>query len=175
MRNVAAVCCHVTPDRAAYGKVFCSLCSDRYIAVVRVCQVCCILWVIPVVRSGIWSRDVVVYYLGTTGIGISWVLGIVTVDETASARAVKQINDSHGAAKNKKLWNGNQFDAPCNLRRCNRREIKIMSVTVAITSLKMIVLKIDLAQESVAHTAVGGVRHEIRAAGKNLVGQTDTG
>ncbi len=50
-----------------------------------------------------------------------------------------------------------------------------MPVTVAITRLEMIVFKIDLAQEGVAHTAAGGVRHEIGAAGKKLVGQTDTG
>ena len=49
-----------------------------------------------------------------------------------------------------------------------------MPVTVAITRLKMIVLKIDLAQEGVAHTAAGGVRNEIGDADKKLVGQTDT-
>ena len=113
--------------------------------------------------------------MGTTGIGISWVLGTVTVEKTGVARAVKQVNDPHGAPQNKILRNGNQFDTPCNLRKCNRRQTKIMPVTVAITRLKMIVLKIDLAQEGVAHTAAGGVRHEIGATGKKLVGQTDTG
>src|SRR5205085_10093085 len=106
-------------------------------------------------------------------IRISWVFGIVTVDETGTARAVKHINDPHRAAKNKILRNGNQFDAPCNLRICDRRQTNVITVTVAISSFKVIVFEIDLAKEGFANTAAGGVRHEIEAARKKLIGQTD--
>jgi hypothetical protein len=39
----------------------------------------------------------------------------------------------------------------------------------------MIIFKIDLAQESVANTAAGGVRHEIGATPKKLIRQTGAG
>ena len=172
MRNVAAVCCHVAPDRTAFNKV---PCCNRYVAVVRVRQIGRVRWIRPVVWSGIWSRDVVVYYFGTTRIRISWVFGIVTVDEPGGARAVKRIYDPQRTAKNIILRNRNQFDAPGNLRICDRRQTKVIPVSVAITSLEMIELKIDLAQEGVTHSAAGGVRHEIGAARKKLIRQTDAG
>src|SRR6266487_5714782 len=172
MRDVAAVCGHVAPSRAAFGKI---LCCNRYVSVMRVCQIGRVRWIRPVVRSGIRSRDVVVYYLGTTRIRISWVFGIVTVDETGSARAVKRIYDPQRTAKHIILRNGNQFDAPCNLGICDRRQTNVIAVTVAISSFKVIVFKIDLAQERVTNTAAGGVRHEMEATCKKLIGQTDAG
>ncbi len=84
MRDVAAVSGHVAPDRPAFNKV---LCCNRYVAVVRVCQKGRVRRIKTIVRSDIWSRDVVVYYFGTTRIRISWVFGIVAVDEAGRARA----------------------------------------------------------------------------------------
>src|SRR6266487_2865708 len=172
MRDVAAVSGHVAPDRPAFNK---ALCCNRYVAVVLVCQKGRVRRIRTVVRSSIWPRDVVVYYFGTTRLRISWVFGIVTVDEAGSARAIKRIYDPERTAKHIILRNGNQFDAPCNLRIRDRRQTNVIPVTVAISSFKVIVFKIDLAQEGVANTAASGVRHEIGAAPKKLIGQTDAG
>src|SRR5438046_5518345 len=122
MRDVAAVCGHVAPDRPTFNKV---LCCNRYVAVVRVCQKGRVRRVRAVVRSGIWSRDVVAYYLRTAGIRIGWVFGIVTVDEAGSARAIKRIYDPERTAKHIILRHSNKFNAPRNLRICDRRQAKI--------------------------------------------------
>src|SRR4029453_14722106 len=113
-------------------------------------------------------RDVVVYYSGTTRIRISWVFGIITVDEPGSARAIERIYHPQRTAKHIILRNGNQFDAPCNLRICDRGQTRVVPITVAISGFKVIVFEIDLAQESVANTAASGVRNEIGATHKKL-------